>query len=163
MYMLALESARKCLWIANPYFIPSGAFIELLDRACRRGVEIKLMVAGKHNDTWWARENSVRLYGSLLGAGVEVYEFEPAMLHHKTMIVDGLWATIGTTNFDNRSFALSNETNVCLVDRGVVHQLERIFNHDLTRCKQIDRASWRRRKLRFKVQEMVAALIEDQV
>ena len=163
MYMLALESARKCLWIANPYFIPSGAFIDLLDRACKRGVEIKLMVAGKHNDTWWARENSVRLYGSLLDAGVEVYEFEPAMLHHKTMIVDGLWATIGTTNFDNRSFALSNETNVCLMDRAVVHHLERIFQDDLTRCKQIDRAIWRKRKLRFKLQEMAASLIEDQV
>jgi len=163
MYMLALESARRSLWIANPYFIPSGAFIDLLGRAKRRGVEIKLMVAGRHNDTWWARQNSVRLYGPLLEVGVEVYEFEPSMLHHKTMIVDGVWATIGTANFDNRSFSLNNETNLCINDRGLVNQLEHIFEEDLKRCRRIDSEIWSNRRLWYRVQELAASVIEDQV
>jgi cardiolipin synthase A/B len=163
MYMLALESARRCLWIANPYFIPSGTFIDLLRRASRRGVQVKLMVAGKHNDTWWARQNSVRLYGELFKAGVEVYEFEPSMMHHKTMIVDGVWATIGTANFDNRSFALNNETNLCINDATLVAQLERVFERDLRRCKPISRELWSSRRLWYRLQEAAASVIEDQV
>ena len=84
------------------------------------------MVSGIRNDNWLARHNSVRLFGRLLEAGVEILEYNRTMLHHKTMVVDGLWSTIGTTNFDNRSFAHNEESNVCVFDRGVAGQLRAI-------------------------------------
>ena len=83
-----------------------------------RGVDVRVMVSGIHNDNWLARQNSVRLFGRLLEAGVEILEYNRTMLHHKTMVVDGVWATIGTTNFDNRSFAHNEENNVCVYDAG---------------------------------------------
>jgi cardiolipin synthase len=163
MYLLALQCAERSLYIANPYFIPSAGVVELFAKACRRGVSVKLMVAGRHNDTWWARQNSIRLYGRLLEAGVEIYEFTSSMLHQKTMVVDDTWATVGTTNFDNRSFALSEESNVCFHNPTLVEQLRRIFHDDLERCEKIDLAKWRARGPWSRTQEFVASLIEDQV
>jgi len=163
MYLIAVQCAKRYLYIANPYFIPDARVIDMLARACRRGVNVKLMLAGRHNDTWWARQNSVRLYGILLRAGVEIYEYRPAMLHQKTMVVDGVWATVGTTNFDNRSFSLSEETNICLHDPVMVQQLRTTFDADLTSCERIEFADWKRRGAWQQTQEMFASLIENQV
>ena len=163
MHFIAVQCARNYLYIANPYFIPSARLVGMLGDACRRGVDVQLMVAGENNDTWWARQNSLRLYGRLVEAGVGIYEYQPSMLHQKTMIVDGAWATVGTTNFDSRSFALSEETNVCFHDRGLVEELRRIFVADLDRCQKIDLAEWRKRGAWQRTQEHVASLIEDQV
>lgn len=163
MYLLGLQCARESIQIANPYFIPTPSIIELLEKAVRRGVRIEIMLAGKHNDTWWARHNSVRLYGKLLRAGVEIYEFEPTMLHHKTMEVDGVWCTIGTTNFDNRSFSHNEETNLSIVDPIIVKSLQRIFEEDRERCARVTIEGWRRRGILQRTQELIASLIEDQV
>lgn len=163
MHLIAVQCARNYLYIANPYFIPSARLIDMLARACGRGVNVKLMVAGKHNDTWWARHNSLRLYGRLLEAGLEIYEFEPTMLHQKTMVVDGVWATVGTANFDNRSFALSEETNVCFHDRSLVEHLQTSFLADLARCQKVSVLDWRQRGFWQQVKEAFASLIEDQV
>jgi len=163
MYLIAVQCARRFLYIANPYFIPDARVIDMLAGACRRGVTVKLMLAGAHNDTWWARQNSVRLYGRLLEAGVEIFEYQPTMLHQKTMLADGVWATIGTTNFDNRSFALSEETNICFQDPSLVDQLGDAFLRDLAQCKQIDLAAWKGRGAWQQTKEMLASLIENQV
>jgi cardiolipin synthase len=122
-----------------------------------------LMLAGKHNDTWWARQNSVRLYGKLLEAGVEIYEYQPTMLHQKTMVVDGVWATVGTTNFDNRSFALNEETNICFHDPSLVDQLRAVFSADLSRCERVELSQWKQRGTWQQTKEMLASLIENQV
>lgn len=163
MYLLAVQCARRFIYIANPYFIPDSRVIDMLAQACRRGVVVKLMLSGKHNDTWWARQNSVRLYGRLLKAGVEIFEYEPTMLHQKTMIVDGVWATVGTTNFDNRSFALSEETNVCFDDPPLIKLLQTVFSADLGRCERVEFATWRQRGMWQQAKEMLASLIENQV
>jgi cardiolipin synthase len=163
MYLIAVQCARKNLLIANPYFIPDSRVIAMLAAASRRGVSVKLMLAGIHNDTWWARQNSVRLYGQLMDAGVEIYEFQPTMLHQKTMVVDDAWATVGTTNFDNRSFALSEETNICFHDRTLIRQLQEIFRADLVQCRRIQMEEWRRRGLWQQLNEQLASLIRDQV
>jgi cardiolipin synthase len=163
MYLIALQCARRSVHIANPYFIPDSRIIAMLAKACKRGVAVKLMLAGRHNDTWWARQNSIRLYGSLLEAGVEIYEYQPTMLHQKTMTVDGEWATVGTTNFDNRSFALSEETNICLDDAGLVAQFEAIFEADLGSCEQIRLAGWRKRGSWQCAKEVLASLLEDEM
>ena len=163
MYMIAVQCARDYIYIANPYFIPDARVIEMLAGACRRGVTVKLMLAGRRNDTWWARQNSLRLYGKLLRAGVEIFEYQPAMLHQKTMVVDGAWATVGTTNFDNRSFALSEETNVCFHQESLVQELCETFAADLARCRRIELSAWNRRGLVQHLKEQLASLIEDQV
>jgi len=163
MYLAALQCAKRELLIANPYFIPDARVIDMLGAARRRGVTVKLMVAGEHTDAWWARHNGVRLYGRLLEAGVEIYEFRPTMLHQKTMLVDGVWATIGTANFDNRSFAMNEETNLCFHDGIVADKLRVIFAADLKRCGRIEFAAWQRRGLWLKVQEQCASLLEDQL
>jgi cardiolipin synthase len=121
------------------------------------------MLAGKHNDTWWARQNSVRLYGKLLEAGVEIYEYQPTMLHQKAMVVDGVWATVGTTDFDNRSFALSEETNICFHYPALVEQLGAVFSADLALCERIELNDWKQRGAWQKTEEMLASLIENQV
>jgi cardiolipin synthase len=163
MYLLAVQCARRFIYIANPYFIPHSGVIRILGEACKRGVEVKLMVAGRHNDVWWARQNSVRLYGKLLNAGVEIYEFAPTMLHQKTMIVDGVWATVGTANFDNRSFTLNEETQVCFHDPHLVESMRRIFLTDLARCEPVDLAVWKRRGLWQRSLETLASLVQDQM
>jgi cardiolipin synthase len=163
MYLIAVQCARRYLYIANPYFIPDARVIDMLALACRRGVTVKLMLAGMHNDTWWARQNSLRLYGKLLEAGVEIYEYQPTMLHQKTMVVDGVWATIGTTNFDNRSFALSEETNICFHDLSLVEKLRAVFSADLLQCEQVELAKWKQRGVWQQTKELLASLIENQV
>ena len=150
------------LLIANPYFIPDARVIEMLATARRRGVSVKLMLAGEHMDLWWARQNGVRLYGDLLEAGVEIYEFRPTMLHQKTMLVDGVWATIGTANFDNRSFSMNEEINLCFHDRSIAEELRTIFAVDLERCDRIELDRWRRRGLWSKIKEQFASLAADQ-
>jgi cardiolipin synthase len=163
MYLLALQCAQESIYIANPYFIPSKQVIAILAYLCKRGVDIRLMLSGNHCDTWWARQNSIRLYGDLLDAGVRIYEYEPTMLHQKYMLIDNAWATIGTANFDNRSFALNEETNVCFHDQEHVDQLREIFFKDLRYCHEIERNAWAKRGIQQQGREFVASLIEDQV
>jgi len=163
MHLIAVQCARRHLCIANPYFIPDPRLIEMLGQAVRRGVAVKLMVAGRHNDTWWARQNSVRLYGRLLQAGVEIFEFLPSMLHQKTVLVDDAWGSVGTANFDNRSFALNDETSVCFHDRDLVSQLHEIFLADLERCKKVSLRQWKKRGFWQRAGEQFASLMEDQM
>ena len=130
-YYLSIAAARRTIYIANPYFVPDQGAIDLLVAAKRRGVDVRIMVAGIYNDNWMARQNSVRLYGPLLEAGIQILEYNHTMLHQKTMVVDGVWATVGTTNFDSRSFAHNEENNVCFCDDELARQLEEIFMADV--------------------------------
>ena len=162
-YLMAIQCARRELFIANPYFIPDARIVEILAAARARGVSVKIMVAGKHIDAWWARQNSIRCYGPMLEAGVEIYEYAPTMLHQKTMVVDGVWATVGTANFDNRSFALNEETNLCFHHEAVVQRLRDIFLADLARCRRVHLEHWRKRGAWPRVKEQWASLIENQL
>jgi cardiolipin synthase len=163
LYYLAMASARRSILIANPYFVPDLVAIDALRRARARGVDVKIVVSGIRNDNWLARRNSIRLFGPLLVAGVEIYEYNRTMLHQKTMVVDEAWGTIGTTNFDNRSFAFNEESNVSVHDRRCVDRLVTIFREDLAVSEQVTLDAWRRRGLFARAQELVAALFEDQV
>ena len=121
------------------------------------------MVSGRHNDAWLARHNSVRLYGSLLREGIVIMEYNRTMLHQKTMVVDSLWGTVGTTNFDNRSFAHNEENNICVYDAVWASALEEVFQRDARTCDRIDLETWHRRGAFRKAQEFAAAFLEDQV
>ena len=162
-YYLSIAAARRTIDIANPYFIPDQGAIDLLMAASRRGVRVRVMVAGIHNDNWMARQNSVRLYGPLLEAGIEIYEYNHTMLHQKTMVVDGVWSTVGTTNFDSRSFAHNEENNVCVCDGQVAKQLEAIFAADITGCDAITLKAWRKRPLLQKLAQNAVSIFQEQV
>ena len=163
MYYLSIICARRTIWVANPYFVPDPPAIDTLIEAKQRGVDVKIMVSGIDNDSWLSRQNSIRLYGRLLEAGVEIYEYQHTMLHHKTMIVDGVWATVGTTNFDNRSFAHNEESNVCFYDEVLAERMEATFRDDLNACTRVDVKAWRRRGAWARGQEFVAAFLQEQV
>jgi len=162
MYYLSIVCARESIYIANPYFVPDPVAIETLIEAKQRGVEVRIMVSGVRNDNWLARHNSVRLFGRLLAAGIEIHEFNRTMLHHKTMVVDGRWVTLGTANFDNRSFAHNEESNVCCFDRALAAQLHAIFVDDLKGCQRVTIDRWRRRGGWARAQEIVAAFLQEQ-
>jgi cardiolipin synthase len=144
MFLLAISSARRSIYITNPYFVPDGAMEEALLAAVGRGVKVVVLVPGAidHN---LVRQASRGKFGKMLKAGIEIYEYRPALLHSKTMVVDGVWSTVGSTNLDNRSFALNDELNLVVYDPGVARRLERVFADDLERSKKVDYRSWRRR------------------
>src|SRR4029453_13613767 len=162
MYYLSIVCARESIYIANPYFVPDPVAIETLIGAKRRGVDVRIMVSGIRNDNWLARHNSVRLFGRLLAEGIEIQEFNRTMLHHKMMVVDRRWVTVGTANFDNRSFAHNEESNVCCFDQRLAEDLHDVFLGDLSGCERVTLERWRRRSLSARAQEFVAAFLQEQ-
>ncbi|HXG56291.1 MAG TPA: phospholipase D-like domain-containing protein [Vicinamibacterales bacterium] len=162
MYYLSIVCARQSIYIANPYFIPDAVAIDTLIEARKRGVEVRIMVSGIRNDNWLARHNSVRLFGRLLDADIEILEYNRTMLHHKTMVVDRLWVTTGTANFDNRSFAHNEESNVCFFDKPLADQLNGIFLADIAACDRMTRERWARRGVWARSQELLASLLQEQ-
>ena len=163
IHYLPIVCSQKSIYIANPYFVPDQAAIDTLVAAKRRGVDVRIMIAAKHNDNWLARKNSTRLYGRLLEAGIVILEYNKTMLHQKTMVADGQWVLIGTTNFDNRSFAHNEETSVCLRDTRLAHQMEQAFLDDMRACERVALEAWRKRGLWEKSLEAVASLLEAQI
>jgi cardiolipin synthase len=163
MYCLGMSAAQRTIDIANPYFVPDHVAIDLFRDAVKRGVRVRVMVAGTPNDTPTTRLNSVRLYGALLEAGASIYEYNRTMMHHKVMIVDGLWSTIGTANFDNRSFSHNEESNVSLCDEGFAAQLTATFEKDLAVCDPVKLEAWRRRGVTARTLEALASFVQDQV
>jgi cardiolipin synthase len=137
--------------------------IDLFRDAVQRGVRVRVMVAGLSNDTLVTRYNSVRLYGALLDAGVELYEYNRTMMHHKIMMIDGLWSTVGTANFDNRSFAHNEESNVSVLNEAVARELTESYERDLAVSERVTKEAWKRRGLPHKTVEALASFVQDQV
>jgi cardiolipin synthase len=162
-YYFAIICARRSILIANPYFVPDQTAIDALVEAHRRGVDVRITVSGRFNDNWLARHNSVRLFGPLLRAGIAVFEYDRTMLHHKTMVVDGRWATIGTTNFDNRSFAFNEESNIAFTDPELVADLEATYHEDEAVSSRVTLEAWQRRGVVQQGREIVSSLLQDQV
>jgi cardiolipin synthase len=162
MYLLAIAASKRTIYLTNPYFLPDGRMEDELLAARRRGVRVIALTPGKidHN---LVRSASRRGFGRLLQAGIEIHEYQAALLHSKTMLVDGTWATIGSTNFDNRSFALNEELNVALYDPAVVARLTKVFQEDLARSSRITYEAWAARPLKSKLFEVFVAPIQSQL
>jgi len=163
MYYLAIVSARRKIDIVNPYFVPDETAIDTLVEAVARGVQVRVLVTGRRTDNWLARQNSRRLYGVLLDGGVKLYEYHHSMLHQKAMLVDGCWCTVGTSNFDNRSFAHNEETSLCLCDTRFAAAMTALFEEDLAASQPVLREDWQQRGWLTRAQELVASLLKDQV
>jgi cardiolipin synthase len=155
MYLLAIASAQRSVYITNPYFVPDDALMQEMVRAVERGVHVALLLPGAIDHTF-VREVSRVLFPALLEAGIEIYEYMPALLHAKTMVVDGRWATVGSANLINRSFAMDDEINVVVHDAAVAERLERIFLDDLQYARRVDRDEWRERGLGRRLLETLA-------
>jgi len=162
MFLLAMSSARRSIYITNPYFLPDGRMTQVLTEAPRRGVRVVVLLPGAIDNNI-VRQASRSQFGTLLEAGVEIYEYQAGLLHAKTMAVDGVWATIGSTNLDTRSFALNEEVNAVLYDKDVAGQLEKIFTDDLTYSRKVDYARWRGRGFFNRLLELLSLPVREQM
>ena len=145
LYYLAIAAARESIDLTAAYFVPRPAFTEALQDAAERGVRVRVLVPGSNIDkppVWVAGRAS---YDDLVGSGVEVYEYQPTMLHAKTMSVDRHWSAVGSANFDNRSFQLNDEATLCVSSDEFAGLLREQFERDLEVSERIDPDRWKGR------------------
>lgn len=163
LFQTLLASAEKTISITTPYFLPdNSARAELVRAAKERHVEVKIIVPGHHNDHLLTRRSSRRLYGELLEAGAKIYEYQPAMIHTKSLVIDGQVGVVGSTNFDSRSFALNDEVNLAVFDTGFAQRLQQDFSNDLARSREITFEQWKRRPCIERAHEAFGWLLERQ-
>jgi cardiolipin synthase A/B len=155
---LTICGARRTLFVSNAYFVPDDDFRRLLTGAARRGVDVRILTAGPPTDTKLTWHASHARYEELLRGGVRIYEYQPSMMHAKTIAVDGIWSILGTMNFDNRSFALNDESVLMVHDEGVAATLGRAFQDDLARAREITLEDWHRRPMLHRLYERGATL-----
>ena len=162
MFLLALASAKQSIHITNPYFVPDDKMIDTLIASARRGVRVRLIVPGAidHN---LVRQASRSEFGRLLKSGIQIYEYRPALLHAKTMVIDGIWATVGSTNLDHRSFSLNEELNVAIYDAGIAQRLDAVFDRDLANSQQVTYEAWSRRGVPSRMLEILAIPFREQM
>ena len=158
-FALSIAGARKTLYVTNAYFAPDRNFIGLLAAAARRGVDVRILTGGPRTDVNVVRFAGRAWYATLLEAGVRVYEWQPGTLHAKTFVVDGVWSTVGSMNFDNRSMALNDEATLMVLDTGIGQQMERVFVDDLRQAQEITLDAFRRRSSLERIAEWGANLL----
>jgi cardiolipin synthase len=142
---LTISGARRTLYITNSYFVPDDDFRRLLETAARRGVDVRILTVSDKTDvktTWYAGRYR---YEELLAAGIRIYEYQPTMIHSKTIIADGIWGTIGSMNFDNRSMAFNNESNLVFLDPTLGAEMDATFMADLGHAREIKLAEFQQR------------------
>ena len=161
-FLVAVESARESLDVTNPYFVPDRASREALVAAARRGVRVRLLLSGRNTDARPVRYAGRIYYHDLLEAGVEIYEYQPARLHAKTTIVDGTWATVGSTNINRRSFSWNYESNLNIFDRSFAAQLGAVFETDLAAARRMTLEAWKQRPFSQKAKERFWGLFRSQ-
>ena len=150
---LSIAGATKTLFISNSYFVPGENFMQLLLAAAHRGVDVRVLTVSDKTDvktTWYAGRT---YYEKLLEGGVKIYEYQPTMMHAKSMVVDGMWSSIGSMNFDNRSLSFNNESVLVALDRNVGAQMDSVFLNDLKWSKEIKLDEFRKRPLSGKILE----------
>jgi len=153
LYAIALASAERTIDVANSYFLPDRDAVALMTAAARRGVRVRILVPGKVNDVPATKTAGRMAFGDLLRGGVGIWEYGGTMFHQKSMVVDGLFATLGSANFDNRSFRLNEEVNLVACDAGTARRLEEMFERDLARARPYSYAEWRDRPLTQRISE----------
>jgi cardiolipin synthase A/B len=156
---LSIASAQRTLYVTNSYFVPDDDFRRLLIDARKRGVDVRILTVSNETDVKTTRLAGRSRYEELLRGGVRIYEYQPAMMHAKSFIVDGVWGTVGSMNFDNRSLAFNNESNLVFLDRTLGAQLDSIFADDLTRSKEIILADFEKRSWSERLKENAAAML----
>jgi cardiolipin synthase len=163
MYLMAITAARHTIHLSNSYFVPDELAVKALVAAARRGVEVRIITPGKIIDSDVVRAASHERWGELLKAGVKMAEYQPTMYHVKALVVDSLLVSVGSTNFDNRSFSLNDEANLNVLDPVFAKQQEAVFEQDWLRAKPVSLQQWEDRPLRDKAAGKLADLIGAQL
>jgi cardiolipin synthase len=132
-----IAAATRTLHVTNAYFVPTPAFVEALSAARERGVDVKVVVPGPYHNKPFVRRASRHSWKALIASGVEIHEFQPSMVHAKTLTVDGAVALVGSINFDPRSFSLNAECGIVAADAGLAGEMDAVFAADLARCRRI--------------------------
>lgn len=163
LYLLSIASAEKSILLSSAYFVPDDVAIAELVAARRRGVRVEIITPGKSTDTKVTRNASRSRWGDLLEAGVEFYEYQPTMYHVKVMIVDGVWTSVGSTNFDPRSFRLNDEANLNVFDSAFARRQTEVFEDDRSHSRRVTLEMWRHRPRSEKFKEWLAGLLRSQL
>jgi cardiolipin synthase len=153
LYLLAIASARRTLDITTPYFVSDESSEWALEEAVRRGVKVRLLVEGDVTDAVPVKYASREKYERLLETGIEIYEYQPTMMHTKVLVVDGTFSMFGSANFDNRSLELNEELNVAVTSADLARRLLDDMEADLKRAERIDLSTWRQRSALQKARE----------
>ncbi len=160
LFQTLIASAKEQIYISTPYFLPDrSARRAIIKAVCERNVQVKILTPGSRSDQVMTRASSRQLYGDLLKHGVEIHEYEPAMIHVKAMMVDRCWAVVGSTNFDYRSFELNDEVNLAILDQQVTKRLAHDFEQDLAASRRIGYEDWRK-KMRYRIADKLMDFLE---
>jgi cardiolipin synthase len=163
MYLISIASAVRSVQIANAYFVPDKLAVATMVAARRRGVQVEVILPGRHIDARVVRRASRSLWEPLLEAGVAIYEYQPTMYHTKVMVVDEMLTSVGSTNFDNRSFRLNDEANLNILDAEFAAGQARQFEEDKKRSTQLTLEWWRNRPWHQRTLEWLAGLLRLQL
>lgn len=163
MYLMSIAASEHAIDLAAAYFIPDALIKQALLDARKRGVRVRVLVPGKNTDSDAARHASKRDWGPLLQAGIEIYEYEPTMFHNKMLIVDNLLVSVGSTNFDLRSFRLNDEASLNVYDRDFAARMTEVFENDLKSGKRYTYETWEQRSMKEKFLEIFVIPIKSQL
>jgi cardiolipin synthase len=163
MYLLAIAAATKTIDLSMAYFVPDDVALDALVSALRRGVRVRIIMPGPVTDASLVRRASRAKWGKILAAGAEIYEYQPTMYHCKMLVVDGLWTSVGSTNFDTRSFRLNDEANLNVLDASFARRQAQDFEQDLGRSRRVTYAEWASRPWTEKLWERTLALLGPQL
>lgn len=163
LYSVAISSAEHTISLSNSYFVPNSESVGLLIAASQRGVNVRILVPGAINDVPMTKASGRATFGPLLRAGVKIYEYQPTMMHAKTMVVDGLFATVASTNFDNRSFRLNDEIDLAVYDGTVAGRLQQLFENDLRHARLYTYEQWLHRPLLKRFTEWILLPVRSQL
>jgi len=163
MVLLALTAAKSSIDIQNAYFVPDRLTVDALCSAARRGVRIRIVVPGRHTDARLGRWAAQGLYGELLAAGIQIYEYQPTMMHCKVLVIDGVWSSVGSSNFDDRSFRLNDEANLNVFSEELARGQIRLIDADILNSRRMVLKKWRHRKFGRRINERLALLLRSQL
>lgn len=163
MYLLSIASATKTIRLQAAYFVPDELAIETFVAARKRGVKIEIILPGPNTDAKIVQRASRALWGTLLDAGVEIYEYQPTMYHCKVIIVDDVWVSVGSTNFDDRSFRLNDEANLNIYEASFAAAQVKVFEEDKGKSRLMTRAEFKNRSTLGKIMDKIASLFRRQL
>ena len=163
MYLMAITAADRSIDLASAYFVPNALTRAALVAALKRGVKIRIIVPGPFTDADTVSNASKSTWGELLDAGARIYEYQPTMYHCKVLVLDGRMTSVGSTNFDQRSFSLNDEANLNVYDEGFAREQTRIFDDDLANSREYTAAEWHGRPMWDRTKEKFASLLAPQL
>ena len=163
MYLMALAAAQKTIYLQAAYFVPDQHVIDQLIAARKRGVKIKIIVPGPYNDSDVVDNASKNLWGELLKEGIQIFQYQPALFHCKVLIIDELFVSVGSTNFDQRSFRLNDEANLNIVNAEFAQAQIKLFEKDLSHSKIVTYTEWNNRPVREKILSHIFSWFESQL